>query len=101
MTSPQPKYWRDVSPASPAGLTPVYTSRGCYFNVRSKADMSQLNLPHGTNNKWKTEKSKKKLKKRTGSEVSVYSPDSGESVESVMKKRRKATVRRICRKGRF
>ena len=23
---------------------------GCYFNVRSKADMSQLNLPHGANN---------------------------------------------------
>ena len=22
----------------------------CYFNVRSKADMSQLNLPHETNN---------------------------------------------------
>ena len=22
----------------------------CYFNVRSQADMSQLNLPHGTNN---------------------------------------------------
>ena len=22
----------------------------CYFNVRSKADVSQLNLPHGTNN---------------------------------------------------
>ena len=22
----------------------------CCFNVRSKADMSQLNLPHGTNN---------------------------------------------------
>jgi len=22
----------------------------CYFNVRSKADMSQLNLPHGNNN---------------------------------------------------
>ena len=22
----------------------------CYFNVRSKADMSQLNLPHGINN---------------------------------------------------
>ena len=21
----------------------------CYFNVQSKADMSQLNLPHGTN----------------------------------------------------
>ena len=26
-----------------------YDSR-CYFNVRSKADMSQLNLPHGNNN---------------------------------------------------
>jgi len=23
----------------------------CYFNVRSKADISQLNLPHGTDNK--------------------------------------------------
>jgi len=22
----------------------------CYFNVRSKADMSQLNRPHGNNN---------------------------------------------------
>ena len=22
----------------------------CYFNVRSKADVSQLNLPHGTDN---------------------------------------------------
>jgi len=33
----------------------------CYFNVRSKADVSQLNLPHGTKTKnWKTEKVKKK-----------------------------------------
>ena len=23
---------------------------GCYFNVRSKADMSRLNLPHGNDN---------------------------------------------------
>ena len=30
-----------------------YNTR-CYFNVRLKADMSQLNLPHGTK-KWKTE----------------------------------------------
>ena len=30
------------------GLT-RYDTR-CYFNVRSKADMSQLNLPHGTDN---------------------------------------------------
>jgi len=30
----------------------------CYFNVRPKADMSQLNLPHGNGNKtptWKWE----------------------------------------------
>ena len=26
-----------------------YATR-CYFNVRSKADISQLNLPHGTDN---------------------------------------------------
>ena len=29
------------------------------------------------------------------------SKQSGESVESVLKKKRKATVGRICRKGRF
>jgi len=28
---------------------PCYDTR-CYFNVRSKANMSQLNLPHGTDN---------------------------------------------------
>ena len=31
------------------GALDVYDTR-CYFNVRSKADMSQLSLPHGTNN---------------------------------------------------
>ena len=30
-------------------VTMRYDTR-CYFNVRSKADMSQLNLPHGTDN---------------------------------------------------
>jgi len=30
-----------------------YNTR-CYFNVRSKADMSQLNLPHGTHKAHKT-----------------------------------------------
>jgi len=30
-------------------ITVRYDTR-CYFNVRSTADMSQLNLPHGTNN---------------------------------------------------
>jgi len=27
-----------------------YEYTRCYFNVRSKADMSQLNLPHGNDN---------------------------------------------------
>ena len=30
-------------------ITIRYDTR-CYFNVRSKADTSQLNLPHGTDN---------------------------------------------------
>ena len=33
----------------PLPLTIRYHTR-CYFNVRSKADISQLNLPHGTDN---------------------------------------------------
>ena len=45
----------------------------CCFNVRSKADISQLNLPHGTNN-WKVENRKKlKSNKQICSEVSVNS----------------------------
>ena len=31
------------------GVTIRYDTR-CYFNVRSKADMSRLNLPHGDDN---------------------------------------------------
>ena len=34
---------------SQLGGTIRYDTR-CYFNVRSKADISQLNLPHGTDN---------------------------------------------------
>jgi len=34
---------------SSSDLTIRYDTR-CYFNVRSEADVSQLNLPHGTNN---------------------------------------------------
>ena len=34
---------------SPWGIKLRYDTR-CYFNVRSKADISQLNLPHGTDN---------------------------------------------------
>jgi len=38
---------REFSVALPWEL--LYDTR-CYFNVRSKADISQLNLPHGTDN---------------------------------------------------
>jgi len=56
------------------GETIRYDTR-CYFNVRSKAGTSQLNLPHGTD-KWKVENRKtEKVKKRICSEVSVNSPE--------------------------
>jgi len=61
--------------------------------------MSRLNLPHGTNN-YKVETRKTKKKKKTDMLRSI-GKQSGESVESVRKKKRKATVGRICRKGRF
>jgi len=70
----------------------------CYFNVHSKADISQLNLPHGTKTKkWKTEK----IKNKKTDMLRSIGEQSGESVESVPKKKRKASVGRICRKGRF
>ena len=30
--------------------TTIQYDTRCYFNVHSKADMSQINLPHGTDN---------------------------------------------------
>jgi len=68
----------------------------CYYNVQSEADTSQLNLLHGpTTKKWKNRKSKKTgMLRSIGKQI-------GESVESVLKKKRKATVGRICRKGRL
>ena len=32
------------------GIGTIRYDTRCYFNVRSKADISQLNLPHGTDN---------------------------------------------------
>ena len=34
----------------PLGYATIRYCARFYFNVRSKADMSQLNLPHGTDN---------------------------------------------------
>jgi len=65
---PPPLPWSKIL-ATPLGFgakplrydTIRYDTR-CYFNVRSKADISQLNLPHGTDNikSVKTEKLKSK-----------------------------------------
>ena len=38
-----------VPTTNPACDRPLRYDGRCYFNVRSKADMSQLNLLHGTN----------------------------------------------------
>ena len=54
----------------------------CYFNVRSNADMSQLNVPQGINNK-KVEK--EKLKSKKTDMLRSIGKQSGEYVESVLK----------------
>ena len=65
--------------------------------MRSKADISQFKLPHGTKlKKWKREKLKSKIMGMLRS----IGKQSGESMQSVLKKKRKATAERICRKGR-
>jgi len=69
------------------------------FNVRSKADISQLTYcTEPTTKKWKLEK---KLKSKKTDTLKSIGKQSGESGESVPKKKRKATMGRIWRKGRF
>ena len=52
-----------------------------YFNVHSKTDISQLNLPHGTKlKKWKREK----LKSKKTDILRSIGIQSGESMESVL-----------------
>jgi len=67
------------------------------FNVLSKADVSQLNLPHDGTDNYKVENRKSKNQDM----LRTISKQSRESVESVLKKRRKAAVGMICRKRRF
>jgi len=82
--------------------------------VLSKADIGQLNLQHGTKLK-KVEKRKKNKKQKTDiynffhhhhifhHMLGSISKQSRESVESVLKKKRRQwpTMGRICRKGTF
>ena len=48
------RQWSEYDPeAKSVAIVILYTIRydtRCYYNVRSKADISQLNLPHGTDN---------------------------------------------------
>ena len=44
----------------------------CYFNVRSKADMSQLNLPHGNYNEKEGENIKKLKKSKKNGYAQKY-----------------------------
>jgi len=70
-----------------------------YFNVRSKADIDQLICCTGdAEPKNKSEKSKKKIKKR---KLGINYKQTGESIESVLKKKENATVRGICGKVKF
>jgi len=70
-----------------------------YFNVRSKANISQLNLPYGTKlKKWKSEKLKKSKNGERCLEVSV---NNQENLWSQSRRRKKVTVGRLCKKGRF
>jgi len=55
------------------------------FNVRSKADISQLNLLHGNDNYKVEKKEKLKSKKKTDMLRSI-GKQSGESMESVLSK---------------
>jgi len=60
------------------GLVPPLLSL-CYFNVRSKADTSQLNLPHGTDN-LKSVKTEKKIKSKKTDMLRSNSKQSGKSI---------------------
>ena len=90
-----------------AGLHRLYRSvkstqydTRCYFNVRSKADISQLNLPHGTDNQ-KSVKTEKKLKSKKTDMLRSNSKQSGKSIVKPEGEKGKAAEGRICRKGRI
>jgi len=51
--------WWHLRSCDDASYGTIRYDTRCYFNVRSKADMSPLNLPHGNNN-WKVENRKTK-----------------------------------------
>ena len=74
---------------------PIRYEKRCYSDMRSKAYMSQINLQHGKKQLTRENRKTKELKTDM---LRSIGKQSGESVESVLKKKRKATVERICRK---
>ena len=64
-----------IIPVLPCRVHCIRYDTRCYFNVRSKADISQLNLPHGTDNEKNVKNRNKnyKVKTRICSEVTVNS----------------------------
>ena len=60
-------------------VSPIRYDTRCYFNVRSKADISQLNLPHGTDN-WKSVKTEKKLNSKKTDMLRSSSKQPGKSI---------------------
>ena len=69
-----------------------------YFNVHSKADISRLNLPHGTKLKMRD---KEKLKSKKTDMLRSIGKQSGESAESVLKKEKESYGRKDLQKKRF
>ena len=67
----------------------------CCFYVRSR--VSLIYRTELTTKKWKTEK----LRSKKTDMLKGVGEQSWESMESVLKKKRKASVGRTCRKGRF
>jgi len=81
--------------AAADGHTIRYDTR-CHYNVRSKAN-GVIYRTDPTTKTWKTEK----LESKKTDMLRSVGEQSGESVESVLKKKRKAAVGRICRKVKF
>ena len=83
------RYFRKHQQVSDTGSrknTMSHKDTRCYFNVRSKADISQLNLPHGTNDQKLGGGRKKNYKLKTDKLRSIVGKQSVESVVSVLKK---------------
>ena len=65
---------------SPGKACTIRYDTKCYFNVRSKADISQLNLPHGNRQLKSVKTEEKKLKSKKMDMLRSSSKQSGKSI---------------------